>query len=77
MTGSADASSRTFTDVVLDDKMAAILRNKSPAERLASAFSMWRFARDTIRRNVARQHPGWSAAEVDREVARRMSHGAV
>ncbi len=72
----ARAAARTFTDEVLDDRMAEILRRKTPAERLAIAFGMWRFARDTIRRNVALRNPEWSEAEVAREVARRMSHGA-
>jgi hypothetical protein len=57
--------------------MAAILRSKTPAERLAIAFRMWSFARNMIRCIVAREHPEWSEAEVAREVARRMSHGAV
>jgi hypothetical protein len=68
---------RTFTDDVLDDSMAAILRAKTPAERLAIAFGMWRFARDLMLRTTAAQHPLWSPAEVARHVARRMSHGAI
>jgi hypothetical protein len=68
---------RTFTDDVLDDRMAAVLRMKTPAERLAIAFGMWTFARDLMRRTTARQNPHWSEAEVARDVARRMSHGAV
>ncbi len=77
MADSARTTARTFTDEVLDDRMAAILRSKTPAQRLAIAFDMWPFARITIRRNLARQHPEWSEAELVREVARRMSHGAV
>jgi hypothetical protein len=68
---------RTFTDEVLDDRVAEILRAKTPAERLAMTFRMWSFARDLIRRVIAREHPEWSEAEVARETARRMSHGAV
>jgi hypothetical protein len=68
---------RAFTDEVLSDPLAAILRTKTPAERLAMALRSWRFIRDLIRRTAAHQHPEWSEAELDRHVARRMSHGAI
>jgi len=71
------ASPRTFTDAILDDDMATILRAKTPAERLAIAFGMWSFAQQMIRLNCAREHPEWSDAELTRYVAKRMSHGAV
>lgn len=61
---------------VVDDDMAAILREKTSAERLEIAFGMWRFARDTLRRVVAVEHPEWSADQLQREVARRLLHGA-
>jgi hypothetical protein len=59
----------------IDPQVAAILRHKTPAEKLEMAFGMWRFARDTIRRVVAMQHPDWTPEEVQRETARRLSHG--
>jgi hypothetical protein len=68
---------RRFGDEVLDDRVAEILRAKTPAERLAMTFRMWSFVRDLIRRVLAREHPEWSEAEVARETARRMSRGAV
>lgn len=68
---------RTFTDEVLDDRTAAILRAKTPAERLAIAFGLWRFARQLILANIEHQHPDWVPERVRLEVARRMSHGAV
>ncbi len=68
---------RTFTDEVVSDEMAAILRNKTPAERLKIAFDMWDFARGMIARIAKMEHPDWSDAEIERHVARRMSHGAV
>ncbi|MGF1583050.1 MAG: hypothetical protein ACFCD0_27335 [Gemmataceae bacterium] len=68
---------RTFTDEILSKDMAAILRTKTPAERLAIAFRMWSFARKMIRQTAEVQHPEWTDAELDRHVARRMSHGAV
>jgi hypothetical protein len=68
---------RRFTDEVLSDEMAAILRSKTPAERLAIVFGMWRFARDLIERTSRAQHPEWTEEELRQHVARRMSHGAV
>lgn len=62
---------------VMNDAMAAILRQKTEAERLAIAFGMWRFARDMIQANVAAEHPDWTPEQVQRVVARRLSHGAV
>jgi Rv0078B-related antitoxin len=67
------AHTRTFTDEVLDDAMAAILRQKTPAERLAIAFRMWAFAQQMVRETLRREHPEWDDAELRRQVARRMS----
>jgi hypothetical protein len=66
---------RTVIESV-DDDVAAILRQKTPAERLAIAFGMWRSARKMLTSMLRGQHPDWSNHEVDAEVARRMSHGA-
>ena len=68
---------RRFTDEILSDEMAAILRTKTPAQRLAIAFGMWQFARQMIERTARAEHPEWTEAELRRHVAWRMSHGAV
>ena len=68
---------RTFTDEILDDRLAEILRRKSPAERLEMAFAMWRFGRGLVRDAVRASHPDWTDDEVRRETARRMSRGSV
>jgi hypothetical protein len=60
----------------LDDTMGEILRKKTPADRLATAYGMWRYARDTIYRIVQAEHPDWSPVQVQRETARRLLHGA-
>lgn len=57
---------------VVDPKMAEILHAKTPAERLAIAWGLWSFARDTLRRSIAAQHPEWSDDRVKREAAKRM-----
>jgi hypothetical protein len=62
---------------VVCDRMAEILRKKTPAERLQLAFDMWDFARDFITLTLKREHPTWDEKQVRREVARRMSHGTV
>ena len=67
---------RAFTDEVLSDAMAAILRTKTPVERLAMALKSWTFLRDLIRRTAAVQHPEWSQAQLDHHVAGRMLRGA-
>lgn len=68
---------RTFTDEILDDRMAEILRRKTPAERLEMAFAMWHFAQELVRGGIRASHPDWSEDMVRRETARRMSHGAL
>jgi hypothetical protein len=61
---------------IVDDRVVEILRSKTPAQRLAIADGMWSFAREMIRAIMSREHADWSKDEIDREVARRMSHGA-
>lgn len=60
-----------------DDEMAALLRSKTPAERLQIASGMWRFARDLIVGVIGKDHPEWSEEQIREEAARRLSHGAV
>ncbi len=62
---------------IIDDRMAAVLRNKTEAERFAMIDKFWRFARQLIQANTVHEHPDWSEEQVRKEVARRMSHGAV
>jgi hypothetical protein len=62
---------------VMDDRVAAILRRKSNAERMAAVDQMWCFARDMIRANLQHEHPDWTEDQIDRMTARRLSHGAV
>lgn len=60
---------------VVDDAMAAVLRRKTEAERLAIAFRMWDFARDMIFRRVRSDRPDLPEDQVRQIVAGRMSHG--
>jgi hypothetical protein len=61
---------------VVEDAMAAVLRQKTEAERLAIAFRMWSFARDMTARQVRSDCPDLPESEVKRIVAGRLSHGA-
>ena len=60
----------------VDREVAAVLRTKTEAERLRIAWGMWRSARDMLRNLLRAEHRDWSTQEIDREVARRLSHGA-
>jgi hypothetical protein len=62
---------------IMDDMMVDVLRKKTPAERLKIAFGMWNTARVIIRGAITTQHPDWSEDQVNREIAKRISHGAV
>lgn len=61
----------------VDDDMAAVLRQKTPEERLRIAFGMIDSARAMLRNLLRNEHPDWPADRLDREVARRISHGDV
>ena len=59
-----------------DPDMIAVLRGKSPAERLQIANEMWRFAARMTQAQVERAWQGASAEDVMRETARRMANGS-
>ncbi|MBX9679039.1 MAG: hypothetical protein K2X38_09775 [Gemmataceae bacterium] len=61
----------------MDDAMAEILSKKSEVERLAIAAGMCKSARIIIRGAVQSEHPDWDVDQVNREIARRISHGLV
>jgi len=60
-----------------DPALIAILRRQTPDQKLAALDAMWRSARTFVCAGVRAQHPDWSESSVAREVAVRMSHGAV
>ncbi|HKB03866.1 MAG TPA: hypothetical protein VKD90_16705 [Gemmataceae bacterium] len=62
---------------IVDDAMADILRRKTEAERLKIADGLWNLARRIVRAQLSADHPDWTAEQIKRETARRMSHGAV
>jgi len=62
---------------ILDEQMAAILRTKSGAERLLMASRMFSSARRMLLSHLRTRHPDWSPEQIEREAARRLSHGTV
>lgn len=61
---------------IIEPVMVDILRQKSPAQRLAQAFRMWDCAKIMTRGAIRQQYPDWSEERVFQETARRLSHGA-
>ena len=57
---------------VIDDDLAAILRTKSPAERVTMTAEANETARELAAAGIRHDHPDWPEFQVQREVARRM-----
>ena len=62
---------------VVDDMMAEVLRNKTPAERISIGFGLWTSARRMLLSHLGSTHPEWDTERLNKEVARRLSHGVV
>lgn len=62
---------------VVDDEMAEILRRKTGAERLQIAFGLFSSAHRMLISHLTSEHPDWDEKRIRREVARRISRGAV
>ena len=62
---------------VVDDTMAEILRRKTPAERIRIGFTLWTSARKMLITHLKKTHPEWNNDRVEKEVVRRLSHGAI
>ena len=56
--------------------VAAILRRKSGIERLRLAHEEWALTRDRLTAFLTSRHPEWDAAEVGRQVAKRLLGGS-
>ena len=62
---------------VIDDAMAKVIRQKTGAQRLQIASGMYSSARRMLIAYLGSQHPDWDQQHIEREAARRLSHGAV
>lgn len=62
---------------VVEDVMADVLRGMTGAERLRIGFGLFSSARRMLLCHLRHQHPKWTEEQINREAARRLSHGAV
>jgi hypothetical protein len=60
---------------VVDEDVAAVLRKKTPAERIALAAAAHRMARALLAGQIRARHADWTDEQVQREVARRLIGG--
>jgi hypothetical protein len=67
---------RTHVEV-LSDEMVAVLRQKTGAERLVIASRLYSSARTMLLSHLRANHPEWTEHQIEREAAKRLSHGAV
>jgi hypothetical protein len=62
---------------VMSEEMAAVLRTKTGAERLAIAHRMYSDARRMLLNHLRAQHPNWDDCRIEQEASKRLSHGAI
>lgn len=55
---------------VIDEAMAAVLRTKTPAQRVELVFQAGTLARTMMAAGVKSRHPDWNDQEIQQEVAR-------
>jgi hypothetical protein len=60
---------------VVDPVMARILRSKTTEQRIAMVFACNRTMRSILHGALETQHPDWTEAQIQREIARRMLGG--
>jgi hypothetical protein len=60
----------------VDEAMVEIYKKKTPSQRLQIAFGLWRSAKIMLLNSLRSLHPEWDEKRLQREVARRISHGA-
>ena len=60
---------------VVDEKMAAVLRRKTGAQRLKIVDALYRSAWNLIEMNVRSSHPDWDEPQVRAAVAARIAGG--
>ena len=59
---------------VLDQAMADVLRQKTPAQRLQIGFALWDSTKRMLTAHLSAEHPDWSPKRVNAEVAWRLAH---
>ena len=59
----------------MDQATLDLLRNKTPAEKLAIAFDCNRMMRLRLEGHLRTYHPDWTNEQITAEIARRMARG--
>ena len=59
-----------------DDTMVKVLREKTPAERIAMVFDAERTMRLMLQADVEWRHPDWNSRRLANEIARRFRGGS-
>jgi len=62
---------------VIDDVMAEIYKKKTSTERLRIAFGLWHSSRVQLYNCIRSLHPDWDERQIQQEVVKRISHGAI
>ncbi len=62
---------------VVDNIMAEVLRQKTPAERIQIGFHMWTAARKMLLVHLKNTNPEWGDEMIKKEAARRLSRGSI
>ena len=70
-------NTRLQTFEMIDDRVAEALRHKTDAQRLRSVDAFWNSARAILKAAIRTEHPDWNLDQVNVEVARRISNGAI
>jgi Rv0078B-related antitoxin len=61
---------------VIDDRVAECYRNQTTSFKLNLSWGMMDMGSDIARSSIRHFHPDWTEEQIQREVARRFSHGA-
>ena len=61
---------------VMDDKIAEIIKTKSGMERLNMVWDAWTFFEKRIRVYLRNIHPEWTEEQIQKEIVKRVAHGA-
>ena len=60
---------------VVDEAVAAVLRRKTPAEKIKMIADCDRTMRRLLGNHLHSEFPNWDEGRIQREIVRRMSHG--
>jgi hypothetical protein len=60
---------------IVDEEMAAVLRQKTGAERLEIAMGMMRSLRNMLESHLRAERPHWSEEQIKLEASRRIAAG--